>query len=172
MNQNLLEKELSSHIFEQGSMQISLSKEDPIIGRLPTHEEEVEGRNTVISRAYLESHAEKGGAHAPKRGTLASFQEDPQDLMCGDQGTIHVSLLERCETMESQGGDGENNQQHGMRSTHPYPFLEVVAPRREAGLRSQSMDLSVHPYVQSSLVWRHFSGETTGSAGEDGCFTY
>ena len=87
-----------------------MSKEDPIIGRLPTHEEEVEGSNTVISRAHLESHAERGGAHAPNGGTLASLQEYPQDLMCGDQGIIHVPLLERCETMESQGGDGEKNQ--------------------------------------------------------------
>ena len=75
------------------------------------------------------------------------LQEDPQDLMCGDQGTIHVPLLERCETMESQGGDGEKNQHHELRSTHPYPFLGVIAPRREARLHSQGMGIIVHPYV-------------------------
>ena len=53
--------------------------------------------------------------------------------------------------METQGGGREKNQHHEVRSSRSYPSLEVFAPRREAGLCSQIMDISVHPYVQSSF---------------------
>ena len=53
--------------------------------------------------------------------------------------------------METLGGDREKNQHHEMRITHPYPFLEVVTPRRETRLRSESMGKFVHSYMQSSL---------------------
>ena len=71
-------------------------------------------------------HAEEGGALAPSRGMLASLQESTQDLMCGDQGTthvLHVPVLRRCGTMETQGGGREKAQHHEMRITHPYSFL-------------------------------------------------
>ena len=67
--------------------------------------------------------------------------------MCGDQGTthvLHVSLMIRCGTMDIQGGDREDDQHHVVRSTHPYPFHEVYAPKRETGLHSESRDKSVH----------------------------
>ena len=38
-----------------------------------------------------------------------------------------------------------------MRSTHPYPFLEVVTRRGETRLCSESMGRFFHSYMQSSL---------------------
>ena len=110
LHHTLPEENISSHTFEQGSMEISFSKRDTIIGRLPIHVAEIEGNNTVSSRDYLVPHAEEGGALAPSRGILASLQGSPQDLICGDQGTTHVPLLRRCGTMETQGGGREKNQ--------------------------------------------------------------
>ena len=60
-----------------------------------------------MSRVYLAPHAEEEGALAPTRGILVSLQEIPQDLKYGDQGTIHVPLLRRCGTMETQGDGRE-----------------------------------------------------------------
>ena len=97
-------------------------------------------------------HAEKGGALTPNRGMLVSLQGSPQDFMCGDQGTthvLHVPLLRRCGTMETQGGYREKTQHQNMRSTHPYSFLEVDAPKKVIGLRSGSMNRFVHSYMQS-----------------------
>ena len=54
-------------------------------------------------------HAEEGGALAPSGGILASLQGSPQDLMCGDQGTAHVSLSRRFGTRETQGEGREEN---------------------------------------------------------------
>ena len=53
--------------------------------------------------------------------------------------------------MEIKGGDSEDDQHHVMRSTHPCPFHEVDAPKRETGLCSESRDKSVHSYMQSTL---------------------
>ena len=122
-----------------------------IIGGLPIYVEEAEGNNAVPSRDYLVPHVEEGGALAPGRGILASLQGSPQDLMYGDQGTIHVPLLRRCETMETQGGGREENQHHEMRSTHPYPLQKVDAPKKVIVLRSGSIDRVVHTYMQSPL---------------------
>jgi len=73
-----------------------------IIGGLPIYVEEAEGNNAVPFRDYLVPHVEEGGTLAPGRGILASLQGSPQDLMYGGQGTIHVPLLRRCGTMETQ----------------------------------------------------------------------
>ena len=54
--------------------------------------------------------------------------------------------------METQGEGREETQHHEMRSTHPYSFLEVYTPKKVIGLRSGSMDIIVHSYIQSSLV--------------------
>ena len=67
--------------------------------------------------------------------------------MFEDQGTTHVPLLRRCGTMETQGGGREKTQHHEMRSTHPYPFLEVDAPKKVIGLRSGSMESFIHLYI-------------------------
>ena len=70
--------------------------------------------------------------------------------MCGDQGTthvLHVPLLRRCGAMETQGGDREDDHHGEMRSTHPYIFYEVDAPKEVIGLRSGSME----GYLHSSL---------------------
>ena len=93
-------------------MGISFPKEDPIIDRFPTHVADIEGNNTVRYGVDLAPHAEGRGALAPRRGMLAYLQENPQDLMYGDQGTSNVlpmPFLKRCKTMESQGGDGKKN---------------------------------------------------------------
>ena len=69
-----------------------------IIGGLAIYVGEVEGNNAVPPRDYLVPHAEEGEDFAPGRGILASLQESPQDLMCGEQGTthvLHVPLLRR-----------------------------------------------------------------------------
>ena len=110
LNQNLLEKELSSHILKQWSMGISFPKEDPIIERLPNHVANIEGNSVVRSRVDLAPHVEGRGALAPHRGILASLQGSPQDLMYGDQGTSHVlpvPLLRRCGNFKTQGGNRE-----------------------------------------------------------------
>ena len=104
-----------------------------IVGGLPIYVEEAEGNSVVPSRNYLVPHVEEGGALAPRRGILASLQGGSQDLMYGDQGTthvLHVPLLRRCGTMETQGEGRENTQHHEMRSTHPYLFLEVDSPKK------------------------------------------
>ena len=51
--------------------------------------------------------------------------------------------------METQGEDRENTQHHEMKSTHPYSFLEVGAPKKVIRLCSGSMDIFVHSYMQS-----------------------
>ena len=38
-----------------------------------------------------------------------------------------------------------------MRSTHPYSLMEDDAPKRVIGLHSTSMDILVHPSMQSPL---------------------
>ena len=53
--------------------------------------------------------------------------------------------------MEIKGGDGEDDQHHVMRSTHPYLFQEVYAPKREIGLHSDDRGKSVHLDIQSTL---------------------
>ena len=53
--------------------------------------------------------------------------------------------------MEIKGGDREDDQHHVMRSTHPYLFHEVYAPKRETRLCSESRDKSVHSCMQSTL---------------------
>ena len=77
LHHTLPEERLPPHTFEQGSMEISFSKRDPITGRFPTHVAEIEGNITVRSRVYLAPHAEEGGALAPSRGMLASLQGSP-----------------------------------------------------------------------------------------------
>ena len=67
----------------QRGKEISLSKEDRIIRGLPTHIEEVEGNNAVISRIDLAPHAEEGGALAPTRGMLTYLQHSPR-ISCVD----------------------------------------------------------------------------------------
>ena len=82
--------------------------------------ERVEGNNVVPSRDYLVPHAEEGGALSLGRGILASLQGIPQDLMYGNQGTthvLHVPLLRRCGTMETQG-EGREKTQHHERGVH------------------------------------------------------
>ena len=74
MHDTLLEARPSSFILEQGGKEIPFPKEDSIIGGLPTHVEEAEGNNVVISKVDLAPHAEGGGALAPTRGVLASLQ--------------------------------------------------------------------------------------------------
>ena len=73
LHHTLLEESISSHTFEQESMEVSLSKRDPIIGRFPIHVAEIEGNIFVSPRYYLVPHAEEGGALAPSRGILASL---------------------------------------------------------------------------------------------------
>ena len=88
---------------------------DPINGRLPDFVVEIKGNNVVKSRLDLAPQAEEGGAFAPTRGILVAWQENPQDLMYGDQGTfhdLHVPSMRRCRTMETQGGDRKENQPH------------------------------------------------------------
>ena len=53
--------------------------------------------------------------------------------------------------METKEGDREEDQHHVMRSTHPYPFQEVVSPKKETGLCSVGKDKSVHSCMQSTL---------------------
>ena len=66
------------HILEQEGMVISFSQENPTIEMFPTHiDEEEEGNNVVTSRAHPVPHAEGGGAHAPTGGILVSLQEVP-----------------------------------------------------------------------------------------------
>ena len=75
-----------------------------IIGGFPIYVEGSEHNNVVPSRDYLVPHVEEGGALAPGRGILAYFQESPQDIMCGYQGTthvLHVPLLRRSGTVET-----------------------------------------------------------------------
>ena len=82
-----------------------------------------------------------------------SLQEGPQDLMHGDQGTLHDSHVPwkmRCKTMKIQEEDRGETQHHVMRRAHLYPFLEVITPRKVIELRSGSMDRVVHPCIQSS----------------------
>ena len=82
-----------------------------------------------------------------------SLQEVPQDLMHGDQGTLHDSHVPwnmRCKTMKIQEEDRGETQHHMMRRAHLYPFLEVITPRKVIELRSGSMDRVVHPCIQSS----------------------
>ena len=70
--------------------------------------------------------------------------------MCGDQDTIHVlhvPLLRRCGTMETQGGDREDDHHDVMRSTHPCLFYEVDAPKKVIGLHSGSMEIFPHSYI-------------------------
>ena len=66
--------EARSSFLAQRGKEISFSKEDLIIGGLPTHIEEVEGNSSIISRVDLAPHAEEGGALAPTRGILAALQ--------------------------------------------------------------------------------------------------
>ena len=125
-------------------MGVSFSKRDKIIGRFPNNFAKIEGNNAIRSGVDLAPHAEKGGSLAPNRGMLASLQGSPQDLMCGDQGiahVLHVTLLRRCETMETQGGDREKTQHHEMRSTHPYSFLEVDAPEEVTGVQTCALPI-------------------------------
>ena len=154
LHHTLLEAIPLSHIPTQEDMEIHFPKEDPILGRLPIHIDEDEGNNAVMSRDYLVPHAEEGGVLAPTKGIIGSLQESPHDLTCGDQGTthdLHVPLMMRCGTMETKGGDREEDQHHVMRSTHPYPFQEVDAPKRETRLCSEGKDKSAHSYMQSTL---------------------
>ena len=53
--------------------------------------------------------------------------------------------------MKIKGGDREDDQHHVMRSTHPYIFQEVDAPKRETGLHSEGKEKSSHSYMQSTL---------------------
>ena len=72
--------------------------------------------------------------------------------MCGDQGTTHVSpvlFFRRCGAMQTQGEGREKTQHHEMRSTIPYSFVEFDAPKEVIGLRSGSMDIFFHSYMQS-----------------------
>ena len=73
----LLEARPISPIIEQECMEIYFSKEDPILGRLPIHIDEDVGNNAVMSRVYLEPHAEEEGALAPTRGIIVSLQGIP-----------------------------------------------------------------------------------------------
>ena len=133
LHHTLPEERLSSHTFEQGSMKISFSKWDPIIGRFPIHVADIEGSNTVSSRGYLVPHAVEGGALDPTRGVLVSFQGIPRDLMCGNPGTTydqHVTLLRDCKAMQMEGEDREDDQNHLERSIHTYPFQKVDAQKR------------------------------------------
>ena len=112
------------------------------------HVADIEGNNAVRYGVDL-------ALVAPSRGMLASLQGSPQDLMCGDQGTthvLHVPLLRRCRTMETQGEGREETQHHEMRSTHPYSFMEVDSHKKVIGLCSGSMESFLHSYIQSSLV--------------------
>ena len=77
-----------SSFLAQGGKDISFSKEDLIIGGLPTHIEETKGNNVVTSRVDPTPHAEEGGALAPTRGVLAYLQGIPQDLIHGGPSTI------------------------------------------------------------------------------------
>ena len=58
---------------------------------LPNFIAETEDNSAAKSRDHLVPHAEEEGAFAPNRGILVSLQEVPQDLMHGDQGTLHDS---------------------------------------------------------------------------------
>ena len=56
--------------------------------------------------------------------------------------------------MQSYGDrrrDREDDRHHVIRSTHPYLFYKVDAPKMMIGLRSRSMDGFLHSYIQSSL---------------------
>ena len=72
----------------QRGKEIPFPKEDPTIGGLPTHVEEAEGNSIVISRVDIVPHVEGGGALTPTRGTLATLQGSPQDLIHGGPSTI------------------------------------------------------------------------------------
>ena len=107
-----------------------------------------------MSRAYIAPHVEVEGEHARIRGILVSLKEIPQDLICGDQRTTHdhhVPLLIDCEAMQRKGGGREDEQHNLMRNTHPYLFQRVDEQKREAILRSEGRDKSVHSYMQSTL---------------------
>ena len=150
MHHTLPEERLSSHNFEQGSMEISFSKRDPIIGGFPIHVTEIERNNAIMSRDYLVPHAEEGGALAPRIGILATLQGSPQDLICGDQGTNHdphVPFFRRCGTMQTQGEGREENQYHEMRCTHLYPPQGVDAPKKVIRLCNGSMESYFHSFI-------------------------
>ena len=154
MHHTLLEERPLSHIPEKNGMEIPFSKEDPILGRFPIHVDEEEGNNADRSRVDLAPHAEVCGAHAPTRGVLVPLQIIPQDLICGDQVTTHdqhVPWLTDCETMQMEGGGGEDDQHHLMRSTHPYLFQRFDEHKKEIGLCSEGKGNSIHLYIQSTL---------------------
>ena len=71
---SLWEARPSSCILAQGVMEVYLSREDIILGELPTYVDEEKGNSTINHRADLVPHAEEGGAHAPIGGILVSLQ--------------------------------------------------------------------------------------------------
>ena len=115
-----MEARPSSCILAQGGKEILFPKEDPIIGGIPTHIEEDEGNNAVISRFDLVPHAEGKGKLAPTRGILAALQGSPQDLIHGGPSTI--SEQHDCATLQLEGREREEEQHLVMRSTHPSLF--------------------------------------------------
>ena len=52
-----------------------------------------------------------------------------------------------CEPMETQGEDREDDHHDVMRSTHPFMFYEVDAPKKVIGLHSGSMEGFLHSYA-------------------------
>ena len=117
---------------------------------LPKFIAEIEGNNAAKSRVHLVPHVEEEGAFAPNRGILVSLQEGPQDVMHGDQGTLHDSHVPwkmRCKTMKIREEDRGETQHHVMRRAHLYPFLEVITPRKVIELCNGSMDGVFHPCI-------------------------
>ena len=112
LQHTFLEAKPLSQISEQEGMEISFSRKEQILERLPIHVDEEEGNSTGIYRVDPVPHAEEGGALAPHRGILVSLQEIPQDLPCRDQGTAYdtsVPLMVGCRAMEIEGGDREDD---------------------------------------------------------------
>ena len=128
MHDTLLEARPSSFILEKGGKEIPFSKEDPIIGGLPTQVEEDEGSSYVICRVDLAPHGEEGGYLAPNRGIIASFQGSPHDLIHGGPSTINEQ--HDCAALQPEGGGREEEQHHVMRGTHPSLFQRASAKRR------------------------------------------
>ena len=140
--------EARSSFLAQKGKEIPFPKEDPIIGGFPTHIEKAEGNNAVISRVDLAPHAKGGGALAPTRGILASWQGGPQDLIHGGPSTINEQ--HDCVALQLEGGR-EEEQHQVMRGTHPSLFQRANAKRRKNVLCCESKGNISQPYVQSTL---------------------
>ena len=107
--------------------------DDEAFSHINEEDEHRRANNIVPLGGDPSPHGDGRGSIASIRGALVSLQGVPNDLTCGNQGTIpeqHVLVFVDCEKEE------EKDQHQGMMSIHPYLFWEVSTQNKETVLCS------------------------------------